>query len=376
MTKELKMIKLRKKYLQLFFDKFHKTFSSVNLKECVKRKNKDTLLGFTLILSFFVFNACGGKSNDFGYGYGTSCSDYTIDVRPAYSDQTDGQTFTVDLQGEGVRDRLKVDGITGGIGGNTLRLELEFVIRNSYSQPVTIYGVGTARNLNFESGFKLPRIGSPFNFRYGQDPSGTIRNLVRDAIRDGYKNLNLSLADSQQQISSTVSKISGDQILIPLGTSDYIQKTDIFYIHPGSGGYNYNSSCNNRKSTGPPLATASVIDINTKQAILQIDDIRNRQRQVKVGDAVEISPDIDIESRYKAALNQRRDQNATQTNPNFKRRSLKIGFVPPVIITFRPHNSSDNFDRFRSRITRRNISPMIRSFLSREARNFGFQIVR
>lgn len=374
------MIKFKKTYFQLFLNKASKTFSSVDLIEFVKRKNKNTLLSLTfLIFSFFVLHGCGGKSNYFGPGYGTSCSDYIIDVRPLYSHQTEGQEINGHITGEGVRDRFRVEEVILGVGGDTISLDLEFNVRqqasyNYNSSLLTVIGEGDDRSFDFTGGFRLPGTNTPFNLRWNQDRSNAITGVIKDAVRDGYKNLNESLGSYfPESISSPIGEISGNQARISLGRSDYIQEGDVFYIYPGTGGYGYNSSCHNRRRQGPALATASVLRVGNKQAILEITSIQNTQRQIQSGDIAEISQDTDIQSRYETIP--QRQQDTSQINQT-KRRSIKIGFVPRVILTYRDESRRNRFYGNRGDFYRRDISPFIRSALVREAREFGFQIVQ
>ena len=182
-------------------------------------------------------------------------------------------------------------------------------------------------------GFRFPGTNTPFNFRWDQDRLGTIRGAIKEAVRDGYSKLDESLGSyfSESAVSSPIGRVSGNRAQISLGPSNSIQKGDIFYIYPGSGGRARNSSCHNIRRQGPHLATASVIGFIDEKAVLEITGIQNTRRQVQPGDIAEISPEVDLHSRYES---RQQDESSSQANQT-KKRSLKIGFLPRVILTYR-----------------------------------------
>ena len=354
-----------KKMLNTSYNRFLKPFSLLHIRNLI------VLFGF-LSLSFSIIIGCGsGKNNNFNLGFGGGCADYIVDVRPEYSDQTDGQNVTLDLTGDLLGP---VDGVQGSLGGNTIRLELSFLLRqfsNSVST-VQVIGVGESRNLQGDIGALFGGLGTPFGMRWEEHPSGTIADVVREAVRDGYKQLRESLGDQglgQQQLTGTINAVRDDKIRIPLGESDYVQEGDVFNIYPG-GGFNSNYGCDNVRRSGPPLTTASVMDIDENNALLRMSVVQNRRRPVQVGDIVELSPEFDLESRIPQGSAPRASV-------------LRLGLIPNVFIVYRTNRSNrfNNYNNYNNyygnqRVMRRNITPFIRNFLTREAREFNFRVVQ
>ena len=364
-----------KKMLNSSYHRYLKPFSISRIREFF-------ILFSFLILSFSIIISCGGKNNNFNAGYSNVCADYFIDVRPEYSDQTNGQEFTINLTG----DRLKpLDGIQSNVGGNTIRLELLFSLRTFRNSvgALQVIGIGESRNFSGDFGALLGNLKVPFGMRFEEHPSGTIADVVKESIRNGYERLRDALGDGgleQEQLKSTITKVGGDQILVPLGLSDHVQQGDVFYIYPG-GGYNGNyGGCNTvRRSEQPSLTTATVVRIDDTSSILQMGTVQNRRRSVQAGDIVELSHDVDFESRIQGSGKPKKES------------VLKLGFIPNVFIAFRPsgygnnrfnngrNNNNNNYNNNYSRgnrVMRRNITPYIRNFLMSEAREFGFRIAQ
>ncbi len=342
-----------------------------------------------LILSAVIFISCGGKNNNFNAGYGNVCADYFIDVHPVFSDQTAGQNLTFDLTGR----RLKpLDGVGIGIGGNTIRLELSFTLRqfnNNSISPPPVIGVGESINSTFNLGVLFKQI--PVGTRWAEHPSGTIADVIKEAVRDGYEQLRDILEDEslgQEKLTGNISKAEGNKIIVPLGLSHHVQIGDVFYIFPG-GGYN-NNNCNTVRRSGASLATATVTQIKDERSLLEVSAAQNRRRSIQVGDIVELSPEAEFASRLQAS------------GAPPKKNVLGLGVIPNIFIAYTPHNDSSSFSNFlggygnnnnggygnnnngrygnsgyynnRNRTIRRLITPYIKNFLTTEASDFNFRI--
>ena len=307
---------------------------------------------------FLIFSLLASAS----YSYDV-CSDYIIEVRPEYSDQTPGQSLNADVQGE------------TNITGNTIRLELFFSLRQHSNSPILlqVMGIGTSRNFQAEFGINLGPLNTPLGVE--EHLSDTISQVVREAIRNGYERLRESLREQgalkQQHLDSTISTVLNNKILIPLGRSDYVQEGDVFYIYPGDNSH-YNG-CNTVRRSGPYLTTATVIEIDQNTSMLEMGIFQTSRRNVQVGDIVELSPYIDFESRTQG------HNHNNEPRPN----TLRLGFTPNIFIIFRTDRSRFN-DRYsgvnnyygNDRITRRNITPLIRNFLLTEAGDYNFRVIQ
>ena len=323
-----------------------------------------------LILSVSVFVSCGVRNYDFNAGYGSTCSDYIIDVHPEYSDQTPGQSMTINLHGDSLEP---VDSIGTTVTGNTIRLELKLFLRQSLNAPSIREAIGIGESRNFQGGFKVTIFGSPIGIGVDEHPSNTVEDVVKNAISDGYEKLRNSLGDyglGQQRLRGTISQIGADTILVPLGTSKHLQLDDVFFVYPG-GGQNYNN-CNNVSNSGAFLTKATVIEVDDKRSIMEIDINQNRRRPVQRGDIVESSPDIDLVSR----------REGSDPEPSV----LKIGYIPNIFVQFRtnlPEGYNRHNDRYRGpnryygnyRTTTRNITPFIKQYLGSEARKHNFRLL-
>ena len=357
-----------KKIPHASYHRFFRSFSLLHIRNLI------VLFGF-LTLSVLIIIGCGsGKNNNFNAGYGNTCADYVIDVRPEYSDQTDGQNVTLDL----ASDLLgPVDGIQGSLGGNTLRLELSFFLRQFSNSlgAFQVIGVGQSRNIRGDFGALFGGLGTPFGMKWEEHPSGTIADVVREAVRDGYKQLRDSLGDQgglgQEQLTGTVNAVRSDRIRIAVGKSDHVQEGDVFNIYPG-GGFNSNNGCDTVRRSGPSLTTATVVEIDNNNSILEMSVVQNRRRPVQVGDIAELGSDFDLESRMPQGSEPRKSV-------------LKLGLIPNVFIVYRTErsnrfNNNNNYNNYNNygntRVMRRNITPYIRNFLTREARNFNFSVVQ
>ena len=372
------MIKLKKIFETSYYN-FLKPFSPPHAKSIINHRKSFYILFSFLIFSFSLLISCGGKNNAFNSGYSSMCSDYIVDVRPEYSDQTPGQSVNANVQGDRLGPIVKGGEIN--ITGNTIRLELFFSLRQHSNSPalLQVMGIGTSRNFQGEFGITLGPFSSPLGLGIEEHPSDTISQVVREAIRNGYERLRESLGEQgalgQQQLTSTISIVQNNRIQIPLGRSDYVQDGDVFYIYPG-GGYNNNyNNCNNITRSGPSLATATVIEIDQNESILEMGRVQNRQRSVQVGDIVELSQDTDFESRTQGRNN--------EPKPS----TLRLGYISNIFITFRTDRSrfndrynnnrlNDGYSYGNDRITRRNITPLIRNFLLTEADDYNFRVIQ
>ena len=363
-----------KEMLNNSYHRFLKPFSLSRIRELF------TLFSF-LILSFSITVSCNsGKNNDFNAGYGSTCADYIIDVRPEYSDQTEGQSFNINATGD-ILD--PIDGLQGSVGGNTIRLELLFSLRQSNNSAglFQTIGIGESRNLQGDIGMLFGGLGAPFGMRFEEHPSGTIADVVREAVRDGYEKLRDSLGDQglgQQQLRGTISRVVGDRTLVALGLSDHVQEGDVFYVYPGGGYNSSNNGCNAVRRSGPYLTTGTVIDIDDKNSLLEMGIVQNRRRSIQVGDIVELSSEIDFSSRVQGS------------NQAIKPSVLRLGLIPNVFVAFRTNNNNrfnnngynnngynnNGYNNNRSRVMRRNITPYIRNSLTREAREYNFRIAQ
>ena len=123
--------------------------------------------------------------------YSHVCPDYILDVSPAHPHQAD--PINIHIQDE-VRDRIETDGVLGGFGGRTLRLELRFNIINSYNSPPLFTAIGR-QSVRIETGNFDRRSDFSDNFEYDHlryTLENHIINLVRETVRNGYQALNES----------------------------------------------------------------------------------------------------------------------------------------------------------------------------------------
>ena len=263
--------------------------------------------------------------------------DYIIDVRPEYSEPTPGEEIIVNLHGD-------VEPV-GGVG-NTIRLELVFSLRQYVNSVETFQVGGIGESRNFQGGFAVNIFGSPIGIGVDEHPSNTVEDVVKNAISDGYEKLRNSLGDNlglwQKPLRSTISQVGANTILVPLGTSDYIQLGDDFFVYSDPG------HCN--MITDPYIVRAKVIEIGDERSIMEIEDALELV-QVQVGDVVVIDPSIDLVSRKQGS-----------DEPSV----LKIGVIPDISVTYL-HNG---------RGSKRQITPLIRQYLiTISRRELGFRIV-
>ena len=290
---------------------------------------------------------------------GYICADYTIDIRPEYFDQTDGQNVTLDLTGDLLGP---VDGLQG-LGSKITRLELLFSLRElEYNIPalLSVIGVGQSRNIQGDfSGIPL-LIDNPIDFdmRRAEHSVGTIVDVVRETVRDGYESLNEGIDEGaiemfRPQLVSTVNSVEGNRIQISLGSSDYVQGGDIFYIYPNrsdeDGHYN---DCYLRYGTA--LVTARVVEIDEYNSVLELDGIvENVDRYIQVGSAVKLSDDINLTSRI-------------QESEIYRRSILRLGSIPNIFVMY--HNDK--------RISLRGITPYLKEALAKKAAEFNFRFIQ
>ena len=296
---------------------------------------------------------------------GYVCSDYIIDVRPEYFDQTD-ENITLDLTGDllGPVDRDQVS-----LEGYRVRLELLFALRE-FSNSVASFlvtGIGESRNIQGDLGTLFGGLDVPFGITLEERPFRiTITDVVKETVRSGYQKLRESLRDQglwQQRLIGIINAVSDEEIRVSLGRSNGVQEGDIFNVYPKLDN-NYCYRYYDRLTTA--TTTAMVVQVNEYHSILEVQSTQNGNRTVQRGDIVQIASDIDFASRII-------QDSASRENV------LRIGYIPNIVVSNRTNNereestdeSSDEQDNDRITI----ITPDIIESLIQEARDFGFRVV-
>ena len=273
------------------------------------------------------------------------CFDYTINIYPEYSHQVSKENLEVDLH----YNRLNpIEGTETAMAEDTIRLELVFLLRqhNSTKAPFRVSGVGESRN--FRGYFSAPR--------FSNITGPTVIDIIREAIRDGYKQFRDYLGAqscAMRPLVSTISTIDKDKIQILLGTSDHVRVGDVFSIYPGE----YYEQYRTVGGFVPYLATGTVIEIDDNISMLEID--ADEIGAVQVGDIVEL---VSGSSRQE-------QESASQVN------ILQIGRIPPhIFVHFVSHRYRGSNYYGNERIAREEITPYIRKLLVEEAPYFDFRI--
>ena len=313
--------------------------SKRSLKSLFHIRNSCILSSFTfLIFSFLV-----------SLGHAHICpSDYIMDVTPGYSDQFNGQSFIIDFHNNTLKGP---EGSQMGITGD--RLQLLFSLRR-FGHPETVtQSIGS-------SGFEN------LDFGTAEHPEDTaIEDLVREAVRDGYRRLNESLQSLRERgleelplkpFASIIIQAKGDRMIIPVGSLDYIRTNDVFNVYPKDG-YNYDE-CDTVRYSSPSLATARVVEQDRENSLLEIvAGNLNLGRSIQVADVVELSQTIDLESRMQMSNN----------NQLTKRTPLRLGDVSDIFISFK--STSDEY-------IGRDITHYIEQFLAEKAPESDFRLIQ
>ena len=279
------------------------------------------------------------------------CFDYIIDVRPAYPDRTPGQSMTINLH-------EPLDGVNGSLTANYIRLELIFSLRsriNSSTVPFQVIGIGESRN--FQGSFKIDVFDESIEV-VDERSSDTVEDVVRNAVKDGYRGLRNALGDlsllEQQPLRSTIRRVGEENtMLVSLGLSDYVQLDDDFYIYPARDSReSYYNNCGIARHPGTYLTRARVVEIDDNRSIMEWNPIQNGRRSVQQGDIVELDPNVDLVSRK-------------QGNEPYLVETLQMGYIPPTFVRFINTNGAE---------TREEVTFEIRRILFEEARNFNFRM--
>ena len=258
---------------------------------------------------------------------GHICPDYTFNVRAEYFDSP--------------FNRATVDDALGSFLGHTTTLELSFFLQRYNSSTPEISSIrGTGISRGFQVNNEVSNV-EEIDFV-------VIMDVIQTAVRNGYEQLKSEYEIQRQQgflhqqlITSTVIKWWDHQIQIPLGRSHYIQEGDVFNVY-GTRARNYSNRCSIARLHGPPLNTATVVEvIDQDNAILEV----NENTRGYFGDIVTFS--VDLESRTQVF-----------------ERVLRLGYMPSFSIAF--HNSD--------RMLTEDITAYIKYFLAIEAPNFGFRV--
>ena len=211
------------------------------------------------------------------------CLDYILNVHVENFDQERGQSFiNIDLRQEE--------------NTNKVRLELSFSLQQlSHLTPPLppIVGVGES-SISYEE-----RRPSPSRFRESEEggEEGKLSEVVRKAVRDGYKQLDEALRDralilQQPQLVSTIATRAGNNILIPLGWSHLVQEGDVFGIYSRTNAVVFAASGNCHNPFGPPLNTAIAVRVYEDSAMLAI---QGEDRGIQPGDTVALFSGIDFD---------------------------------------------------------------------------------
>ena len=286
---------------------------------------------------------------------GYICADYTIDVRPEYVEQTEGENLTINLTG----DSLEPSEVRAVRTRLTLLFSLMRHGYNNLSGPFQIEGVGESRSFQF---------GLPPYISVEERPVGdgdALADAVKDAVRDGYGSLNEAINKGEiemfrlQKLVSTVNSVQGNRIQVSLGSSDYVQEGDVFNIYlsrrRGQFYSSYYNGCYTPYAHGASIATARVVEIiDGYNSILEVENVReNADGYIQVGNIVALSDDIDLTSRI-------------QGN-ELHRYVLMVNPIPHTFVRYYDH---------KKRVTARNITGYLRYFVASEARDFDFRDFR
>ena len=259
---------------------------------------------------------------------------YTMKVYPEYAHQVSTESLEVDLH----YNRLNpIEGTETAMPAETVRFELVFLLMqyDSTKAPFRVSGVGESRN--FQGYFSVPKLST-------ERP--TVIDIIREAIREGYKQIKDILGThvcAIRPLVSTISRVEEDRIQIPLGTSNHVRVGDVFSIYPKEY---YNQYRIVDEYLIPYLATGVVIEIGDNISTLRIDDVDGIGVQVQAGDVVEL---------ISGSRRQERQVNV-----------LHIGRIPPHIVV---HFVDQNEE-----IARQEITSIIRELLVEEAAPFSFQV--
>ena len=227
---------------------------------------------------------------------------------------------------------------------------------------LSVIGVGQSRNFQGDFGGISLLIDNPIDFdrRRAEHSVGTIVDLVREAVRDGYESLNearMSEPLLTLNLIGTVNSVQRNRIQISLGSSDYVQEGDVFNIYLSrrrSGQFYSPFYYNGCYTHGTSLATARVVEIiDDYNSILEVENVKeNADGDIQVGNIVALSDDIDLISRI----------------PGYElhRNVLMIGRISTTFVKY----------HYQGRVMVRNITPYIIEILDNKAPEFNFRFIR
>ena len=338
----------------------------------MKTTQNQLLSLIVLTLSLVSLNGCGGKGNQFGYGYGGGggCADFYVDVIAlpgAFSQtQTGGQGVDISVAGDAL-ERIGIGRIGGSLRGRSARLELTFNLRRErgyFSPPIqTAVGNGQVTNWMGNIGGTVDKVNIPANFRFRQYEPGSIGDLVEETVKNAFKQLRDSMRDWYAPLKTTIHQVRGNRAIIPLGSNDGLADGDTFYIFPGGGyasGFG-NYSCNTtRHPEARSIASGQIIQINGKNALLELSGTQPGSRPIQTGDLVEAAVNDHDRDR-----NRRRN---SREDRNRRKITLGLGYIRPVVVNFRSIDDMRSYPR--------NITFFIRGALTRYAGDYNFQIIQ
>lgn len=342
----------------------------------------------SIILFALVFNGCSNKSNMFRAAYDNRCANFILNVYPTYADQGPGQGITVG----GATGRIP--GISGGgvrVGGQSVHLQLQFQVRRIYAggRGLTVTGQGKATSFDFGIEATVDRLNIPVRYDHEAYRPGSAHKLVQDAVRDTFERLREVMSGQYEPWKGLVSDVTPEgHITIQTEPGDNFKPGDIFRVFPiggpNSGGYNnaysgggynnnyggrgYNNygggtpvshpSCNFRRGNNQQsIAMARLVEADEFHSTLEIaSDQTGGQRPVQIGDFVEsmIRPnETDEDERRRVSA----------------RKVMRLGFVRPFLLHFRPRPNSRYFNR------PVDLTAFLESAVLTEAPNYGFDII-
>ena len=259
---------------------------------------------------------------------------YTMNVYPEHAHQVSTESLEVDLH---YNRSNPIEGTETAMPADTVRFELVFLLMqyDSTKEPISVSGVGESRN--FQGYFSAPRFSTE---------GSTVIDTIREAIKDGYKQIRDVLGThlcAIRPLVSTIDKVEENRFQIPLGTSKHVRVGDVFSIYPKEYYDQYRIV---DEYLIPYLATGVVIEIGDNISTLRIDDVDGIGVQVQAGDIVEL---------ISGSRRQERQVNV-----------LHIGRIPPhIVVLFVDHNEE---------IAKEDVTSTIREILAEEAASFSFQV--
>ncbi len=272
------------------------------------------------------------------------CTSDVIDTRVLFFEQSKGRKFA-----------FNIIFMSFEIGSSYVtRLRLQMTIRNGSTGVERLaLGQGTVRNLSWGVGSNIPVVQLGYQRNHGSN-TGTFSTLIQKAIRNGLSELRKAI-DNYESWHIAVDSISEEgKIIIPFGSSDFIEKGSLFPIY-SKANIQRKSLCYHLKDTESDfVATAKVIDVNDQQSTLQLIQSGRSTQRVQTGDL--------IKAFRKHSQQNNHNENAPQAITH--KVPLTLGHV---------YNS-----RIRLRVngywSEQDITPVIRNSLLTQARHFGFYI--